>query len=572
MRASVISGLVLLLAQSISAQPTGASGCTVKHGDKEWPAEAVWKAELPGVEQQQDGGGETHPDYLMVAKTVKDVQAAVKFSAKHNVRLTLISSGHDFLGRNDATSGLWLSTGNFKGSRVHAHFTPSVNGTEAVDYNTDPVGKVNVVKVEAGKETAITFGVGVSGQELTDALDKSGLYTLGATASTVKTAGGYAQTAGHAAFSNKWGLAADNILEYKVVTADGELKIANDLSNKDLFWALRGGGGGTFGVVVEATMRAFPTPKITQTKIWIELEDHNNTDAIFPQAAYMHSKMPDLSDAGWSCYFYVYGNGFQARFINPDSTQAAAEKAFAPILAGLPKTAGVKQAIHQYSEVKNFKVWFDSLFGAAPAQDPAQPLPLEGAYPRGISHMDSRLLGRAHLESPKLAAALKEGFPKGKNGMWRGHLIGGGKVMKTPADFNSVNPAWRKTYVHIIGTGVEQPNATPLRTLAPDMGSYVNEAFAHNPDWKQTFWGTNYPRLYSIKKAVDPNGLFWVTPGIGADDFKLSEGRLCKVQGPAKDAMYAPDTDNKNMAESTGARPYPKSQEEADNHKGASWP
>jgi FAD/FMN-containing dehydrogenase len=59
-----------------------------------------------------------------------------------------------------------------------------------------------------------------------------------------------------------YGLAADNILEYKVVTADGRLVVANSKTNTDLFTALRGGGGGTFGVVLEATMNAWPTPKI----------------------------------------------------------------------------------------------------------------------------------------------------------------------------------------------------------------------------------------------------------------------------------------------------------------------
>jgi len=53
----------------------------------------------------------------------------------------------------------------------------------------------------------------------------------------------------------EYGLGADNVLEYKVVTADGNLTIANAVSNPDLFWALRGGGGGTWGVVVEATFK-----------------------------------------------------------------------------------------------------------------------------------------------------------------------------------------------------------------------------------------------------------------------------------------------------------------------------
>lgn len=52
-----------------------------------------------------------------------------------------------------------------------------------------------------------------------------------------------------------YGLGADNVLEFKVVTADGNLVVANEVVNQDLFWALRGGGPGAWGVVVEATVK-----------------------------------------------------------------------------------------------------------------------------------------------------------------------------------------------------------------------------------------------------------------------------------------------------------------------------
>jgi len=58
-------------------------------------------------------------------------------------------------------------------------------------------------------------------------------------------------------------------LEFKVVTADGKYVIANQRSNQNLFNALRGGGGGTFGVVVEATFKAHKTPKIAVSYITV---------------------------------------------------------------------------------------------------------------------------------------------------------------------------------------------------------------------------------------------------------------------------------------------------------------
>src|SRR5260370_92255 len=50
------------------------------------------------------------------------------------------------------------------------------------------------------------------------------------------------------------------MLEAEVVTADGKLLVANACQNQDLFWALRGGGGGTFGIVTRMTLRTHPAP------------------------------------------------------------------------------------------------------------------------------------------------------------------------------------------------------------------------------------------------------------------------------------------------------------------------
>src|ERR1700753_1373451 len=86
---------------------------------------------------------------------------------------------------------------------------------------------------------------------------------------SVSVAGGWGQLGGHAALSAQYGFGVDQWLEAKVVTADGQYLIANRVSNPDLFWALRGGGGGTFGVVVEATIRAHIDRPITVLAWWM---------------------------------------------------------------------------------------------------------------------------------------------------------------------------------------------------------------------------------------------------------------------------------------------------------------
>jgi hypothetical protein len=73
------------------------SGCKLLLSDKGWPADDVWKTAFPGVFKKLKGT--EGPDFMVQAKTVEDVQKAVNFAREHNVRLSIITTGHDFHGR-----------------------------------------------------------------------------------------------------------------------------------------------------------------------------------------------------------------------------------------------------------------------------------------------------------------------------------------------------------------------------------------------------------------------------------------------------------------------------------------
>ena len=82
------------------------------------------------------------------------------------------------------------------------------------------------------------------------------MIVVGVYAQTVGASGGYIQGGGHGAMGPKYGLAVDNVLEFDFVTADGSLLTVNACNNPDLFWALRRGGCGTFGVVTRTVYKA----------------------------------------------------------------------------------------------------------------------------------------------------------------------------------------------------------------------------------------------------------------------------------------------------------------------------
>lgn len=103
---------------------------------------------------------------------------------------------------------------------------------------------------------AVKMGAGVQGFEVNKAAFEQGLQVVTGSCPTVGVAGGYSQGGGHSALTSAHGMAADQVLEWEVVTADGVHLIANREKNADLYWALSGGGGGTYGVVLSMTSKA----------------------------------------------------------------------------------------------------------------------------------------------------------------------------------------------------------------------------------------------------------------------------------------------------------------------------
>ena len=69
-----------------------------------------------------------------------------------------------------------------------------------------------------------------------------------------------------------------------------------------------------------------------------------------------------------------------------------------------------------------------------------------------------------------------------------------------------------------------------LDNLSPNAAAYLNEANFNRPNWQQAFYGTNYPKLVSIKKKYDPNGIFWGPTVVGSEAWaSAADGRLCKT-------------------------------------------
>jgi FAD/FMN-containing dehydrogenase len=181
--------------------------------------------------------------YALAARNAQDIAATVNFARENNLRLAIKGGGHSYQGTSNAPDSLLIWTRHMHDIKMHDTFVPQ--------------GCEHALKPQA----AVTLGAGTIGIQAYDAvITKGGKYVQGGGCLTVGLAG-LIQGGGFGSFSKHYGTAAGSLLEAEVVTSDGQIRIANACTNPDLFWALKGGGGGTFGVVSRLTVRTHDLPE-----------------------------------------------------------------------------------------------------------------------------------------------------------------------------------------------------------------------------------------------------------------------------------------------------------------------
>ncbi len=180
--------------------------------------------------------------YALAAESAADVAAAVRFARVHNLRLVVKGRGHSYLGGSNAPDSLLLWTRRMDGVAVNDAFTPQ----------GAPAGLAPV--------PAVTVGAGAMWLHAYQAVTAgAGRYVQGGGCTTVGVAG-LVQGGGFGSYSKTYGMAAASLLEAEIVTADGKVRVVNRHQEPDLFWALKGGGGGTFGVLTRLTLATHELP------------------------------------------------------------------------------------------------------------------------------------------------------------------------------------------------------------------------------------------------------------------------------------------------------------------------
>ncbi len=232
-----------------------------------------------------------------------------------------------------------------------------------------------------GPRPAITFGSGVQWHEAYAAASAVNRTLVGGASAggSVGAAGGWLLGGGHSALSPSYGLGVDNVLEFTLVTSTGTCLTANTYQHSDLFWALRGGGGGTFGVVISVTYQTRPSTPVVAFFLSATANSTRPNAALTAAFAELVRVTPALETAGWGGYSFVTPNpgdghlSLVAFCIVPNVTATQANATVLPFLDYVRAVAANSSASGNPEDVlelgvalttqfRSFYEWYDFVF------------------------------------------------------------------------------------------------------------------------------------------------------------------------------------------------------------------
>lgn len=278
-----------------------------------------------------------------------------------------------------------------------------------------------------------------------------------------------------------------------MLLADGKTVTANACQNTDLFFAIRGGGGGTYGVVTSMTIKAHASKPVSAQSLAITPLG-GDIGAFLDAVTDIYAAYPSLSDAGYSGYgtwsiaspVPLFGNatkGYTHAIAMMDKTMKEAQDAAEPLLNTLRKYNGTSLSVTvNWFEFPTYGAYYRTMSGA---KQPAG---------NGNSALTSRMFDGPSLAQRSHTLRWMIGVIAGTEEQHASNnleLVGGGEVLK-PQPYSGVAPAWRSTYlVNIVARGwapgaddsrvqAVQDDITyikggALRLQTPGMGSYMNE-------------------------------------------------------------------------------------------------
>jgi FAD/FMN-containing dehydrogenase len=477
--------------------------------------------------------------YAVAARDAGDVAAAVRFARRHNLRLVVKGGGHSYLGGSNAPDSLLVWTRAMNAVTLHDAFV----GRGCAPATAQPAVSVGAGAMWADAYAAVTT--------------RGGRYVQGGGCTTVGVAG-LVQGGGFGSFSKRFGTAAASLIEAEVVTADGAIRIANARTNPDLFWALKGGGGGSFGVVTRLTLRTHALPDFFGA-VFGEIKAASGEDFRALVARFVEFYGASLFNEHWGEKVALHdGRRLALSMVFQGLDKAQAQAVWAPFFAWVRERKEYSfTAEPSVVAIPARHFWNPQFFQKhAPGLITMDPRP--GASPDHFVWSGDReqagwfihgyqsawlpagLLGphRQALLVDSLCAASAQWpvelhFNKGIAGAPRAALDATRDTAMNPAVLDAfalaiiacgggpafpgmpgakADPAFGRERAAIVRGAMDA-----LLAAAPGAGAYVSESDYFQTRWQEAYWGANYARLARVKREVDPDGLFFVHHGVGSE-------------------------------------------------------
>ena len=451
--------------------------------------------------------------YAIDVDSASTVMAGLKFAREKNIRLSIKNTGHDYIGRSNGQGSLALWMHNLKNISFFNYSSPGYTG---------PVAKA---------------GAGIQSFEANEAAAEQGLRVLGGYCPTVGIVGGYVQSGGHGPLAASYGLAADNTLEFEVVTVDGQHLIASPTQNSDMYWALSGAGAGNYAVVLSLTTKAHvdgPTAGASLSFANTDAGTYWTAVGAFQRQILVLNTIP-----GFATSWGFDNQGFDLNVATlPGGSQSDMAAAWEPFLQEL-KNLNVSLTSYNTTEHTSFYDHYEYYQFPPEIYETNNSLGGRLIQP---STVENNLTGLIDVFREIVTDSM---FPENRISAISINVTHG-RVGNVPGS-NAVLPAWRDAlYTLNVGIGFN-PDVPPeelqaaqakvniwqslFNPLTPGGGGYVNEATFDDPDWKVDYFGENYDALLEIKKKYDPDFALWQHTSVGADAYweVAEDGRLCRV-------------------------------------------
>ncbi len=504
-------------------------------------ANPFYVGDQPGLTQSSgwlDAWRSQPSAYMVAAESTTDVAVAVRFARANNLRLVIKGRGHSYFGASCAPDSLLVWTRKMDAITVHDAFTPQGS-------NAAPV-------------PAISAGAGAMWLHTYQAAASAGRYVQGGGCTTVGVAG-LVQGGGFGSFSKGFGTAAASLLEAEIVTADGEIRTVNAAREPDLFWALKGGGGGTFGAVTRLTLATHPLPDtVGPANLTVRAKSDDAYRKLI--ARFVDLYATSLCNPHWGEQIRLHpDNRLEVRMVFQGLAKDEAGAALKPLVDFVEANAADYQGLSSlevasvpakyfwngwlYRIFARSAVNFDNRSGAPWTDywwkgDGDQVGLFWHAYtsawlPGSLlkAENQARLVDALFNASRQWTVGLH--FNKGLFGAQPQAIEASKNTATHPDAFEAFALAIVAAGGPPVFDGFPAPNLATanahrehvhaamdaLRAVAPDTGAYVNECDYFQPDWQQRLWGANYPRLLEIKRRYDPDGLFYVHHGVGSEDW-----------------------------------------------------